>query len=42
MAVRVPSVFRSEKCFNIGVQMADGTTWRAVVAVAALKAAASP
>ncbi|WIA44582.1 hypothetical protein OEZ86_007305 [Tetradesmus obliquus] len=41
MVVRVPAIFRSEKCFNIGVQLADGTTRRAVVAISARKAAAA-
>uniref|UniRef100_A0A383VR73 Uncharacterized protein n=1 Tax=Tetradesmus obliquus TaxID=3088 RepID=A0A383VR73_TETOB len=40
--VKVPSSFRSQKCFNIFVQLADGTTRRAIVSIVADKAAIQP
>ncbi|WIA19215.1 hypothetical protein OEZ85_003856 [Tetradesmus obliquus] len=39
VTVKVPNNFKSKKCFNIGVRLADGTTKRSVIA---LKAAAQP
>uniref|UniRef100_A0A383VD75 Uncharacterized protein n=1 Tax=Tetradesmus obliquus TaxID=3088 RepID=A0A383VD75_TETOB len=39
--VKVPYNFRTKKCFNIGVKLADGTTRRAIVAITARKAAAA-
>ncbi|WIA07906.1 hypothetical protein OEZ85_007385 [Tetradesmus obliquus] len=34
--VKVPNNFKSKKCFNVGVQLADGTTKRSIIAITAL------
>jgi hypothetical protein len=42
VAIKVPNSFRNKRCFNIGVQLADGTTQRAIVMITAVKAASKP
>jgi hypothetical protein len=40
--VKMPTAFRTRKCFNIGIQLADGTTPRSIIAITGNRAGATP